>query len=131
MENILRVQIYILVLSLVLGTLGILGYKKKFFEFANRKERLGNLIITLIFIFSTIFYIEFVLRIKPVLTTQELYDASIPYENAIFSRTKLPQNSQTIYYPYLKGKVSHQLNQGYRGPGFSYKKPKDEKTFSI
>ena len=125
-ENIYKIQFYIIVFAIFLGALGILGYKKSLFDFANKKEKLGNLTIFLIFIFSTTFFIEFALRIKPELTTQELYDSSIPYENALFARTKLPQDAKTIYYPYLKEKKSHELNQGYRGPRFSYQKPKNE-----
>ena len=125
-NNIHTVQLYIVLLSLSLGILGILGYKKNLFEFTNRKEKTGNLVVFFIFFFASLFYIEFILRIKPELTTQQLYDSSIPYENSMFARSKLPQKFTEIYYPYLKNKKSHQFNQGYRGPSFPYKKPEDE-----
>jgi lysophospholipase L1-like esterase len=125
-ENIYGAQISIGALALFLILLGLLGYKKNIFKVVERKEYLGNILLGFIFFSTSILYVEFILRIKPELTTQELYDASIPYENSMFARSRLPQKSTQIYYPYIDNKLSHNINQGYHGNEFSYKKPKDE-----
>ncbi len=125
-DNIYQVQIWISALGLVLFCCGILGYKKEIFNFANRKEKIGGLLITIIFVFSSLFYIEFILRIKPEQTTEELYNSSVPYENAMFARTRFPQKQTNVAYPYLTDKTMYKLNQGYHSPSFSYEKPKDE-----
>ena len=125
-ENIYRSQISIGVLAFILMLFGFLGYKKNIFKIVDRKGYLGNLLLGLILITTSMLYVEFILNIKPKLTTQELYDSSIPYENSMFSRSRLPQKSTQINYPYIDNKLSHKINQGYRGNIFPYEKPKNE-----
>lgn len=125
-ENIRTSQWMIFGLAFFLGLIGVLGLKKGLFNYVAANPRKGNLTLLLICFFSLIWFTESLLHIKPLLTTQQLYDASIPYENAQFSRTRLPQKSIKIKYSQMLDKTNYELNQGYHGPKFSYKKPTDE-----
>ncbi|NQY08971.1 MAG: hypothetical protein HRT71_05570 [Flavobacteriales bacterium] len=125
-DNIQKVQIWVSITGVLSLAFGIVSGKLKLFDFANEKNKLTNVIIAISFLIATLIYVEFALRIKPVITTADLFDKSIPYVNSVFSRHVHPNKTVEINYFEIPDKVNYRFYKGYHTNPFEFEKPKGE-----
>lgn len=125
-NNIHQLQLYIAVTGIFMLCVGILGYRTPLLNFTNHSKLASNITASVLVLFSGLVFIEFLLHVKPEMTTAELFDASIPYENATFARTRFPQEKTDVPHKYLTHKINYHLTQGYHGTEFPFEKPAGE-----
>lgn len=117
-ERIFSSQIKIIVLSIVLF---VIGYK---IYMSTTITSLQSKLFRCGLVFSVILFIEFVLRITPLLSTTQLLNASVPFEPAVFSFNKIPAKDFNVMN--LDGSIKEKIRGGYNGNTFSTKKADDE-----
>ena len=131
LNNVGRVQMLLGITGCIYILLGFLSYKQGFLQKLLPTSSKGqNLVSFLIVLVSGILFIEYGLRIRPAITTAELYEASVKYEGSIFSRHKLPAEDHQIPFPFLET-VNYDLHNGYHSAEFSRIKPDEETRIVI
>lgn len=123
--NIRNVQISIALMGFFFLLIGFLSYRNHILSHFLPNRRRQNIFLVIIIFLSALLFIEFVLRIKPTMTTAQIYDASVKYEGSIFSRNKLAGGDYAVPYPYL-GVKKYEFHKGYHGPDFEFQKPEGE-----
>ena len=112
--------LFIVVLGLGTGCLGV-GYRRFMGRRPEPTDRKKKLLIWLGIPLIAVLIVELTLRVRPVPTTTQVLDRSVPYVPSPVARHMLPNTEIDI--PDEDGRVNYRIRSGYHGRTFQKTKP--------